>query len=217
MTELIIGIMGGTGHQGKGIARRILKNTNLTVMIGSRQKEKAQRIVSEEFSEYGSRIIPAHNSELKDSDLIFLTIPYNRAEEMLTPYSNWMKEKIIVDCMNSVDFSSGIPMWKPPKEGSMTQMLIERMGFPRTLASLKAIGAKILNSDRRIEQDVFVAGDDVEAKKILIDILKSFPLNDVVDIGSASSAHYLEAVATLAIQLSLQKRKGVVGFKVIYQ
>lgn len=216
MRDLVVGIMGGTGHQGKGIARRILRNTELTVMIGSRQKEKAQRIVSEEFGQYLPRIIPVHNSELKDSDLIFLTIPHSRTEEMLKPYSSWLKDKILVDCMNPVNFTTRIPTWEPPKEGSMTQMIIERLGFPHTLASLKAIGAKILNSDNPIEQDIFVAGDDIEAKKILIDILKSFPVNDVVDIGPASSAHYLEALATLAIRLTFSKKK-TVGFKTVYQ
>ncbi len=217
MRKMTVGIMGGTGHQGKGITKRILKNTDLTVMIGSRLKEKAERVVSEEFNEYSSRVVPIHNSELRGADVIFLTIPSNQAIEMLEPYKEWLRSKIIVDCMNPVDFSSGTPIWKPPKEGSMTQMLIERLGFSRSLAALKAIGAKILNSDKKIEQSLFVAGDDEEAKNTLIEILESFPASGVVDIGSASSVPYMEAMATLAIRLSFQKKKGSVGFKVVYQ
>ncbi|MGH9778457.1 MAG: NAD(P)-binding domain-containing protein, partial [Candidatus Acidiferrales bacterium] len=76
-SPLRIGLLGGTGIEGKGLALRFA-HARASVILGSRSRERAAAVAQELNQRLGRESIqPAENREmLSQSDLVLLTVPF---------------------------------------------------------------------------------------------------------------------------------------------
>ena len=108
---MLIGIIGGTGSQGLGIAKR-LAIADFDVIVGSRKEEKAVRVVEEansDISEYTSNkmVGKANEDAAKDADLLILTVPLEAQIATLKTIKEFVKGKIILDATVPLETAIG--------------------------------------------------------------------------------------------------------------
>ncbi|MHA1968963.1 MAG: NADPH-dependent F420 reductase, partial [Candidatus Hodarchaeales archaeon] len=114
-----IGIIGGTGPQGQGLALR-WGMANEQVILGSRQRDKAIKIAQIVNEKLGEEIIIPRTNEacIKESDIILITIPFDSLLKTITSFANILSpEQIIVDVT--------VPL-KPFEKGKMVDLLPEK-------------------------------------------------------------------------------------------
>ncbi|MDX1523430.1 MAG: NAD(P)-binding domain-containing protein, partial [Anaerolineae bacterium] len=103
-----VAVIGGTGNEGPGLARRWAKSGQFKVIIGSRQAEKAERVAGELNEQLGEDLLTGLVNEeaARAADLCVLTVPYGAQGPTLTGLRDALQGKILVDVT--------VPL-KPPK------------------------------------------------------------------------------------------------------
>jgi 8-hydroxy-5-deazaflavin:NADPH oxidoreductase len=116
-----------------------------------------------------------------------------------------MAGKLLLDVSNPLDFSRGFP---PSLTVSNTDSLGEQIqkAFPRTkvVKTLNTVTAALMVDPGQIagEHAIFVCGNDAEAKKQAIDILKRwFGWKQVIDLGDITNARGTEMYLPLWVRL----------------
>jgi 8-hydroxy-5-deazaflavin:NADPH oxidoreductase len=92
-----IGILGGTGPQGRGLARR-LSAAGHEVVVGSRSVGRAQA-VADRYTGSG-KVRGGSNQEAAAAHLVIVAVPYAGHAELLASLSNDLAGKIVIDCVN---------------------------------------------------------------------------------------------------------------------
>lgn len=114
--------------------------------------------------------------------------------------------KVLIDVANPLDFSAGMP---PTLTVCNTDSLAERIqrAFPeaRVVKALNTVNAAVMVEPSLVpgSHTLFVAGDDVDAKRQVAELLASFgwPAEDVMDLGEISAARGTEMYLPLWLRL----------------
>ncbi len=140
------------------------------------------------------------------AEIVFITTPTAVAVQVAQEAE--LAGKIVVDCTNPLDWNDG-PVWAPPKAGSVTAAIAEAVPGARVLKGFNTFGAEI-HLDPSLGgtvADVFLAGDDIEAKKIVASVAEAAGFSPV-DSGPLRNAAVLENLAVLWIHLALREGHG---------
>lgn len=215
----LIGIIGGTGPQGKGLAIRFAQS-GIQVIIGSRSEERAQNIAKELNERISSSLITGKtNAEmLKYTELVFLTIPYNTVEETLTPIVASIKEhsKILIDVTVPMEFVKGKGMvYVEVEEGSMAMRIKKLVDPIPVVAAFKTIGAHALqNIDKLLNRDTFVVGPK-EARHQIINLVEKINTLSAIDAGPLREAVTVERLVPFLIGVNRRYKVKDSGLKVV--
>ena len=172
-----VGILGGTGPQGRGLARR-LAGAGHDVIIGSRSAERAERVAAEYPSaENSGRIIGASNSEAATAELVIVTVPYDGHAELLSSLSHQLAGKIVVDCVNPLGFDSRGPYPLRVTAGSAAQEAEQLLPGSTVIAAFHHVSAVLLDDPtvERFTDDVLVLGEDRDAVAVVCDLATAIP------------------------------------------
>ena len=117
-----IAILGGTGKEGPGLALR-WAYAGYSVLIGSRQAEKAQAVAAELNAALGSDAVQGmENSQAaRQADICVLTIVQAAHQAALEALRVDLRGKIVVDATARVDFRDPIPP-SPPAAARITRI-----------------------------------------------------------------------------------------------
>jgi predicted dinucleotide-binding enzyme len=122
-----------------------------------------------------------------------------------------LEGKVILDVANVLDFSRGMP---PRVGASPDDSLGERIqaAFPgaRVVKALNTMNAYLMIDPAQPaggDHTVFVSGDDAAAKATVVELLRSFGWQDIVDLGGLSTARSTELL--LPVWLNLMGALGV--------
>ncbi len=163
-----IGIVGGTGDIGEGIAMRLSPNHN--VVIGSREEEKAVESSDVCYATVTKLGLPCSvsgysNQEAIDrSDIIILAIPFRHVEPTLASLHGFENKLVIspVNPMEKRDFF----VYTPPPDGSAA-LLIKRL-LPKETRLCSAFNTVAANKWKALNETldlaVPVCGDDSLSK-----------------------------------------------------
>ncbi len=206
-----IGIIGGTGHEGSGLALRFA-HAGFSVAIGSRSDSKAlgrarELAIALRIAGRSANLTGMSNSELVDFvDVLFLTVPFASAPDTVASLS-FPPGKILVDTTVPVSFSGGRPSLVTVEEGSSSERIARLLPAEtvRLVAAFKTIPARLLSDvDTPLDCDVFVCGDDEEARSQVMRLSEALPGLRAVDAGRLANAGTLERMSALAIELNLR-------------
>ena len=192
-----IAVIGGTGHLGKGIARRLAKAGH-EVTIGSRTAEKAQGIAAE--MGLGTRGA-ANEDAAQGKDVVIVTVPYESQAATLGQIRDRVGSAIVVD--------TTVPLVPPkvmrvqlPAAGSAAAEAREHLGPDvRFVTAFHNVAAHILDSDAKVECDVLVFGDDVEARNTVIALAGDMDLRGVSG-GALVNSAAAEALTSILIYMN---------------
>jgi predicted dinucleotide-binding enzyme len=116
--------------------------------------------------------------------------------------------KIVVDCTNPLTWNDG-PVWAPPSAGSVAAAIAEAVPGAKIIKGFNTFGAEI-HLDPSLGgtvADVFLAGDDADAKKAVAAVAQAAGFSPV-DSGPLRNAAVLENLAVLWIHLALREGHG---------
>ena len=203
-----IAVVGGTGHLGKGIARRLARAGH-DVTIGSRAAEKAQAIAKAMDSELGLTLGFGANSDVvAGKDVVIVTVPYESQETTLRQIAPHVGNAIVVD--------TTVPLVPPkvmrvqlPAAGSAAMEARGHLGPDvRFVTAFHNVAAHILDSEAKVECDVLVFSDDVEARKVIVGLVNEMGLRGLAGGALANSA---AAEALTSILIYMNKNYGADG------
>ncbi|MCE1255557.1 MAG: NADPH-dependent F420 reductase [Anaerolineae bacterium] len=210
-----IGILGGTGKEGKGLAYR-LAEAGYPVIIGSRQVEKAQITVSELTGlkhKNELRLLADENlSAAQKADLLIITVPYSAHKEIFNSIKDVVNGKIIIDVT--------VPLVPPkvtrvqmPPAGSASMEAQEILGDRASVVTaFQNISYEKLLSDGDINCDVLVCGQK-DARQRVIEIIQSIGLI-AWDAGVLENSVVVEGLTSILIGLNKQFGIQSAGIKI---
>ncbi len=158
VTGLTIGVLGGTGEQGRGLARR-LAMAGCHVVLGSRDAGRAAEAAA---------LLPGSVRGMSNedcaaaSDVVIVAVPWDGHGALLESLSGVLAGKVVVDCVNPLGFDKQGAYALPVPEGSAAQQAAAVLPDARVVAAFHHISAVLLldESVDRIDTDVLVLGDD---------------------------------------------------------
>jgi NADPH-dependent F420 reductase len=220
---MTIGVLGGTGPEGRGLALR-LGLAGFPVLIGSRSAERAHEQAEELQHRLGqasgpTRFAGKENTEVAGAaDLIFLTVPFDHAAELLQACRPVFRPgSTLVDVTVPLTFQAGRAQVREFAEGSGSAHLASCLPEGMTLvAAFKTIPAQLLaDLDSSLDCDVFVCGDSQPAKGRVLEVASRIAGLRPVDAGWLREAHTLEHMCALAIGLNRRYKIKTARFRVV--
>ena len=216
--ELSVGLLGGTGEEGRGLALRWAR-AGARVVIGSRAAERARETAEQLNAILGSNLI-AHgdNRRAAQSDLVLLSVPFQHAAATLDGVQQEIRPgAILVDATVPVAFEKGRASYAEPPEGSASEHLRARLraDIPLT-GAFKTIPAHSMEAlDENLNCDDFVIGDTTEARERVIEAMRAISGLRPVDAGGLESARTIERMTVLAIGINRRYRIKTARFSVV--
>ena len=107
VATLTIGILGGTGDQGRGLARRFALSGN-PVIIGSRSAERAVAAAQALGAGLGIRGM-ANQDAAAAADVVIVAVPWDGHDDLLRSLAAPLAGKIVIDCVNPLGFDERGP------------------------------------------------------------------------------------------------------------
>jgi NADPH-dependent F420 reductase len=173
VTHITVGVLGGTGEQGRGLALRFARAGH-RVVIGSRSAERAQEIADT----MGDLVSGASNEEAaRAADVVIVAVPWDGHRDLLASLAESLAGKIVVDCVNPLGFDKQGAFALPVEEGSAAQQAADVLPDSRVVAAFHHISAVLLLDEtvESIDTDVVVLGDDRDATDIVQALASRIP------------------------------------------
>ncbi|MGW5878245.1 NADPH-dependent F420 reductase [Nocardiopsis terrae] len=206
ISGLTIAVLGGTGDQGRGLARRFALAGH-TVYIGSRSAERAAKAAGE-LVEAESTAIRVHGSDNVEAavqgDVVIVAVPWDGHRELLVSLADRLAGKIVVDCVNPLGFDKKGPFALDVAEGSAAQQAAEVLPGSRVTAAFHHVSAVLLLDPEvaEIDLDVLVLGEDREATDVVRALAERIPGVRGVFGGRLRNAHQVEALTANLIAVN---------------
>ncbi len=205
-----IGILGGTGPQGRGLTRRFAAAGH-EVLIGSRSLERAQEAAAD-YADVGS-VSGGTNADAASAELVVVTVPYDGHAALLAELAEELAGRIVVDCVNPLGFDRQGPYALPVAAGSAAQEAQQLLPGSTVVAAFHHVSAVLLDdpSVHRIEGDVLVLGEDRDAVQTVCDLASAIPGARGVYAGRLRLAGQVEALTAnlIAINRRYQAHAGL--------
>ena len=206
---MTVAILGGTGPQGQGLAMR-LALAGVPTILGSREKERSKMIVADLNARLpnGSVFVKGSTNEEaidKATDMVIFAVPWGAHNKLLENLKNQLRGKILVDIVVPLSENDPKKVAMPP-EGSATEAAQAILGQDTpVIGALHNVSAVTLqNLDWSINCDVLVCGDNLEARKKVIELVKKIGVN-AYNAGDAQSARCIEALTAILIRINISK------------
>lgn len=211
-----IGILGGTGDLGSGLAYQLARAGH-GVVIGSRSAEKAKARASELNERLGGAAIGAAENAgaAAGADVIIMTVPFASHEATITSVRDAVQGKIFVD--------TTVPLVPPkvmrvqlPTGGSAARRAQELLGEDvRVVSAFQNIAAHHLKSDEldKIACDVLVCGNEPEAREVAVQLAQDIGLT-AWHAGPIDNSVVAEALTSVLIFLNKKYELDGAGIRV---
>jgi len=204
---LITAILGGTGEQGRGLARR-LAMAGHPVIIGSRSRNRARATAQE----VGHGICGLAN---RDANLVIVAVPYEGHGELLAGLAAELAGKIVVDCVNPLGFDQGGAYPMPVPEGSAAQQAAALLPGSRVVAAFHHVSAVLLLDPeaQTLDQDVLVLGDDRAATDLVQALAARIPGVRGVYGGRLRNCRQIESLTANLVSIN-RRYKAHAGLRI---
>ncbi len=214
--QLTVGVLGGTGPQGKGLATRWAR-TGMKVVIGSRAAERGRSAAAEIAELTGSGSVSGDDNLgcASAADLVLVAVPYQGHAELLTSLRAELVGKIVIDCVNPLGFDKLGPYGLVVPEGSAAQQAEGLLPDSRVTAAFHHVSAVAL-ADLAVADmatDVLVLGDDRDATDTVRALADAIPGFRGIYGGRLRNAHQVEALTANLIAIN-RRYKAHAGIRI---
>ncbi len=199
-----IGIIGGTGPEGLGLAMRFAKAGD-RVAIGSRSQERAEdaeRKVKKALPE--AKVRGLVNAEaVEQAEVVFLTVPWDAHQSTLENLAEAIGDKILVDVVVPMLFDRGQPKAILVEEGSAAQQARAVARQAKVVSAFHHLdGTGLQKIERPMQGDVLVCGDHRGAMKKVMALVERIEYVRALDAGGLSNSRYLEEWTVMLLHLN---------------
>jgi NADPH-dependent F420 reductase len=207
-----IGILGGTGPAGSGLAAR-LASVGYDVVIGSRSKYRAMETRDELLAKWprlAERLTAGDNPAAAECDLVVIATPWDSAAGTAQENEDALAGKVVVSMANAlVRVNKEFQPLVPPR-GSVAAHVQAAVPRCRVVAAFHHLPATELGHiDDPIDSDVLICGDDPAAVLQVSAIVADIPGCRPLDAGELSNATAIEAFTAVLLQLNVRYKTRV--------
>ena len=206
---MTVGIIGGTGPQGQGLAMRFAV-AGVPIFIGSREKNKSEEIVAEINKKLpsGSALIEGGTNQEainRSTEIIIFAVPWEAHNYLLNDLKDQIGKKTLVDIVVPLSKNDPKKVSMPP-EGSATEVAQSILGEETpVVGALHNVSATTLqNLDWKINCDVLVCGNNLNARKQVMSLIEKIGVT-AYNAGDAESARCIEALTSILIRINISK------------
>ncbi|PQM65994.1 MAG: NADPH-dependent F420 reductase [Rhodobacterales bacterium] len=206
---MTVGIIGGTGPQGQGLAMRFAV-AGVPIFIGSREKNKSEEIVAEINKKIpsGSALIEGGTNQEainRSTEIIIFAVPWEAHNYLLNDLKDQIGKKTLVDIVVPLSKNDPKKVSMPP-EGSATEAAQSILGKETpVVGALHNVSATTLqNLDWKINCDVLVCGNNLNARKQVMSLIEKIGVT-AYNAGDAESARCIEALTSILIRINISK------------
>jgi len=197
-----VGII-GTGNMGSGLGK-LWAAQGHEVMFGSREPDRAKALAR---STAGNVQGGSYAEAAAFGDSVLLAVPWQGVEESVAACGS-LSGKILIDCTNPMT-----PDYMQLVVGHGTsgaEEIAKMASGARVVKAFNHIYAQIIHSGPQFgnrKANVFIAGDDAEAKQTVANLIRDIGF-EPVDSGPLQNARYIEPLAELCVQLAYAQGMG---------
>jgi NADPH-dependent F420 reductase len=208
---LVIGILGGTGDQGRGLARRFALAGH-PVLIGSRRAERAEAAAQQ--LGHGVRGL-VNAAAAGEADVVIAAVPWEGHGELLSALAGELAGKIVVDCVNPMGFDKRGAYALPVAEGSAAEQAAALLPGSRVVAAFHHVSAVLLLDPEvdAMDLDVLVLGDDREATDLVQALAARIPGVRGVYAGRLRNCGQIEALTANLVSIN-RRYKAHAGLRI---
>ena len=221
MEDLVVGILGGTGPQGRGLGVR-LAAAGQRVLLGSRDGERAREV----SAEVAGRAAAAGGGEVwvqggsnvdvaGAADLVIVAVPYAGHAATLAELAAPLAGKTVVDCVVPMGFDElGAYVLDVP-EGSVAQQAAALLPDSQVVGAFHHLSARLLEdlSQPTLDGDVMVVGDVREATDTVQALAGRLPGMRGIYAGRLRNARQVEALTINLVSVN-RRYKAHAGIRV---
>jgi 8-hydroxy-5-deazaflavin:NADPH oxidoreductase len=220
--ELVVGILGGTGPQGRGLGVRLAAGRQ-RVLLGSRDGDRARQVAEDVAARAGAAAGGAEVSVQGGSnvdvagaaDIVIVAVPYAGHAVTLADLAAPLAGKVVVDCVVPLGFDElGAYVLDVP-EGSVTQQAAALLPDSSVVGAFHHVSAVLLEDLSRptLDSDVMVVGDVREATDLVQALAGRLPGMRGVYAGRLRNAAQVEALTVNLVSVN-RRYKAHAGIRV---
>ncbi len=181
----------GTGKMSRALAARFLGSGHNVTLVGH-NPGKAEALVEELKGRVGSASISVALPNTLPGEIVVLAVPYTAARSVVRDFMELLPGKILIDITNPVDFQK-------------MELIIQDGSAAEEIASVAPVSTRVVKAfntiffrnllDDKVDcspMDVFVAGNDDQARATVCELVASISLHPV-DSGPLAHARQIEA------------------------
>ena len=192
----------GAGNMGRGIGTRLVAGGHSVTYV-DRKPDEAEKVATDikASAKNGAQVFAANLGDAKLGDIVVLAVPYGANIELAKQLGEKLAGKVIVDIANPLNSTYDGLATKPDsssaedvaKAAAPNAKVVKAFNttFAGTLLTGQVAGRPL---------DVFIAGDDAEAKNEIAQLVKDGGMLPI-DTGPLSRARQIEAMQFLHITL----------------
>jgi NADPH-dependent F420 reductase len=198
----VIGIIGGTGPQGRGLASRFAA-AGLEVVLGSRSPERAVAAATD----VGRGIGGMSNDDCAAAcDIAIVAVPWKSHRDQVVALAAHLDSRIVVDCVNPLAFDRRGPYAVSVAEGSAAEEAQMLLPGSRVVGAFHHLSAPMLLDEEvtLIDADVLVVGDDKAATELVQELANRIPGCRGIYAGRLRNARQVEALTANLIEINRQ-------------
>ncbi|MEI6621665.1 MAG: NADPH-dependent F420 reductase [Actinomycetes bacterium] len=204
ISGLTVGVLGGTGEQGRGLAFRWARS-GLKVVIGSRDAARARGAALD----LGLGIEGETNAGCAlASDIVVVAVPWQGHGELLESLRDELFGRIVVDCVNPLGFDKQGAFALVVPDGSAAQQAERLLPDSLVTAAFHHLSAVLLldPSITDLDIDVFVLGQDRVTTDKVQSLANRLPGVRGIYGGRLRNAHQIEALTANLISVNRRYR-----------
>jgi NADPH-dependent F420 reductase len=201
-----VGILGGTGPAGSGVAIR-LASAGYDVVLGSRDAARAVKSAEGLTVRGTGTLSGAANEEAASCDLVVVATPWDSAVATVAALRSQLANKIVISMVNALarEGRELVPVYPP--RGSMAAQLAFALPDSTIVGAFHHLPAdQMLNLDSGLDGDVVIFSDDDQARQRVADLVNEMPGLHAVIAGSMSLASAVEAFTAVCVSINIRHK-----------
>jgi len=214
-----IGILGGTGPEGSGLAYRWAR-AGEEIVIGSRDVQRAAETATQLRSRIGgeAKIVGTDNAAaVSQCDVVVLTVPFSGCAALLKQLKSvWKPGTVVIDTTVPLAATVGgtatrmIGVWQGSAAEQTKELLPAGIGLA---AAFQNLGAELLAKDEDVDCDILVCSDDERAKQIASELAGKIPGARALNGGKLENARIVESMTALLIGINMRYKVHSAGIR----
>ena len=221
MNSSKIGVIGGTGDEGYGLALRWARH-GYEVIIGSRDPEKARQAASRIQTGAGrnSRVSGLVNSEVAaKADIVVITVPFVALNDTIKSIRQSLKPgQIVVNVTVPLETAIGgsatrtVGLWDGSAGELASRLLPKEV---KVVSAFNNVSADLLNDlSKSVDCDVLICGGDSETKKAIMELASAIPGARGLDAGPIENSKTVEQLTALLVSLNIRHGVKTAGLRI---
>ncbi len=201
-----IGILGGTGPAGRGVAVRLASGGH-DVVLGSRDPERAVEVAAHLTPRGSGAVRGAGNPEAALADVVIVATPWESTLATLRPLREALGGKVVVSMVNALvkEGREMLPIYPP--RGSVAAHVAALLPTSLVVGAFHHLpAAQMEDLDSGLAADVVIVGDDGTARDRVAELVRTMPGLRPVVAGSLSLASAVEAFTAVCISVNIAYR-----------